>query len=216
MLSDGTRRSCGAGTSGAARSCRRRSRTQHIAQSQLWPRECRRSLSSRRTSMVCTSAPEAETCCIFMGNSRDRTARGAISRGHLPRNLRLRHREGRESTHLCARNAGVGSDLGWFGSARVFPSRSGSPRQKQPAGARCSFASARLPWSPRGLADERRSGRYLWAVTQTASPDLAMHVDSYGNLPAQYWPRVYDAATNVEVGNSMVAGAGFEPATFGL
>jgi len=49
----------------------------------------------------CTSAPEAETCCIFMGSSRDRTARGAGRRGHLLRNLRWRQL-GCESTPLHA------------------------------------------------------------------------------------------------------------------
>jgi site-specific DNA recombinase len=70
------------------------------------------------------------------------------------------------------------------------------------------------------------SGRFLWAITQTALPDdWRMRVDANGYLPADVWPRVYSAATELEVppaeitevvGNSMVAGAGFEPATFGL
>jgi len=70
------------------------------------------------------------------------------------------------------------------------------------------------------------SGCYLWAFTQTAlAADWATHLDADGHLPAQYWPRVYSAATELEtpraaitevVGNSMVAGARFRcflPAT---
>ena len=61
--------------------------------------------------------------------------------------------------------------------------------------------------------------RYLWAVTQTAAAaDWQNHVEADGHLPAQYRARVYNANGRPEekVGNSMVAGAGFEPATFGL
>jgi hypothetical protein len=36
-------------------------------------------------------------------------------------------------------------------------------------------------------------GRFLWACAQTAVPtDWLIHVDAYGYLPAQHWPRVYD------------------------
>ncbi len=65
------------------------------------------------------------------------------------------------------------------------------------------------------LCPDPNGGRYLWVHTQTASPDVAALLDADGNLPPQHWPRVYNGATG-EVGNSMVAGAGFEPATFGL
>jgi hypothetical protein len=62
------------------------------------------------------------------------------------------------------------------------------------------------------------AGRYLWAVTQTAlTAEWQRHLDAGECPPAQHWPRVYSAAEAArEVGNSMVAGAGFEPATFGL
>jgi site-specific DNA recombinase len=64
--------------------------------------------------------------------------------------------------------------------------------------------------------------RRLWAHAMTGlSPDWQSYVDADGHLPGKYWPRVYSAADAAPVaagvvGNSMVAGAGFEPATFGL
>jgi site-specific DNA recombinase len=75
------------------------------------------------------------------------------------------------------------------------------------------------------LAPDPNGGRYLWAYARTAlAHDWRSKVDENGMLPGEHWPRVYDAPTEVVapavitevVGNSMVAGAGFEPATFGL
>jgi chaperonin GroEL len=64
--------------------------------------------------------------------------------------------------------------------------------------------------------------RHLWAHAMTGlATDWQSYLDADGHLPGKYWPRVYSAADAApvaakEVGNSMVAGAGFEPATFGL
>ena len=63
------------------------------------------------------------------------------------------------------------------------------------------------------LSVDPEGQRFLWATAQTELPaDWITHVDAKGYLPAEYWPRVYSA----EASAGMVAGAGFEPATFGL
>jgi hypothetical protein len=66
------------------------------------------------------------------------------------------------------------------------------------------------------LAPDPNGGRYLWAHARTALPgDWRSRRDADGYLPAEHWPRVYDAATEAVapdaatevVGNSLVAGA---------
>jgi Recombinase zinc beta ribbon domain len=73
------------------------------------------------------------------------------------------------------------------------------------------------------LSPDPNGGRYLWASTQTALPaDWLSKRDADGQLPGEYWPRVYfvttcetpDAKTPVisasyQVENSMVAGGRF-------
>lgn len=45
------------------------------------------------------------------------------------------------------------------------------------------------------LYPDPSGGRYLWAVTQTApATDWQSHIEADGHLPAEYWPRVYNAA----------------------
>ena len=40
------------------------------------------------------------------------------------------------------------------------------------------------------------SGKFLWAYARTGvSPDWLTHVGADGQLPAEFWPRVYDATT---------------------
>ena len=66
------------------------------------------------------------------------------------------------------------------------------------------------------LYPDPNGGRYLWAFTQTAlEADWESKLDARGHLPAEHWPRVYSAAEAAPVaaevvGNSMVAGAGFD------
>ena len=67
------------------------------------------------------------------------------------------------------------------------------------------------------LYPDPESKRYLWAHARTAlADDWRDHLDADGHLPAEYWPRVYNAAAPAAemaasggkvVGNSMVAGA---------
>jgi hypothetical protein len=65
------------------------------------------------------------------------------------------------------------------------------------------------------LYPDPNGGRYLWAVTQTPlAADWRSYIEAGKCPPAEHWPRVYSAAEAAtvaakEVGNSMVAGAGF-------
>ena len=47
------------------------------------------------------------------------------------------------------------------------------------------------------LAPDPNGGRYLWAYAQTALPDdWRTRKDADDYLPAEHWPRVYDAPTD--------------------